>query len=578
MELLQVDQEFSYVSSPGKLFVFDAAGIEKEHFDLDLLIDSSASIFKEKGPGGWITLLTGSYFYQISLSERTLRPHPVNRFFPEPPPSNQNFAQDKAGNLWACGLDKTLLFYDAQQDTLFDFSKEFSEGIPDWCFFREVKIDRNGVVWVSTQLGLLKIVRQAGPFENFLTGTDAKGEAFSLRGITETSTGQLYIGTYSGIFQLDPVRNRTTLTPIPNNLPFYLYYQDSILWLNGGNAWDLRRDSLCTIGGSVTNSPDLGTLAQDDRGQLWWMINDRLSFRDVEELQSPWKLARRLPILPLSVCDVLYYGPNSQSLLIGIENTLFQYFPASDSLISYSALELGLPVSRIMAFHENRDGTLWIGTDLGLLHFDPSSHATKLYETSDGLPDNFVCGLLVEGDSCIWLSTNYGLSRFDIKEETFLNFFEIDGLPDNEFNRSSYYKARDGRMFFGGMRGLTSFYPEEIIQSYETQTKSFKLVLTAFEKADERRDTLFRTIQFGEGKILHIYHWDRSFKLEFALTDYSDPEHIQYSYMLYSTVIGFVHSGPAGRKAILICALRENRSAIFPQCADQKKIAGRRPR
>ena len=339
-----------------------------------------------------------------------------------------------------------------------------------------------------------------------------------------------YSGYFNFRFLIFPPQ--TNLNAIPLQLPFHLYYQDSILWLNNGNAWNFRTDSLCTIKGANPNAQDKGAFTEDDQGRLWWVSWDRLSYRQADQLQSPWQVARLLPVLYESFCDALHYGPSSQSVWIGCENTLFQYLPRSDSLLSYSAKEFGQPVSRIMALHENEDRTLWIGTDLGLLHFDPYSLSSKCYQTSEGLPDNYVCGLLMEGDSCIWLSTNHGLSRFQIEAETFANFFEIDGLPDNEFNRGSYYKARDGRMFFGGMGGLISFYPKAAIESYKDQSKAARLVLIAFEKADERADTLYRSIQLGDKKTFHIYHWDRSFSFEFALADYSDPEQIQYSYLM----------------------------------------------
>ncbi len=220
--LLKIDQEHAFVYSSGKLLVFDHAGLEKEATDLSASIGNPISFsVKQNGPGDWITVLGAGYFYQFNLSERKARPHPVNRFLRDRTTYSLNFALDEAGNIWACGLEKTLLYYDAQQDTLFDFTGEFAEAIPHKCLFGEVHIDKAGVVWVSTQLGLLKVVKQAGPFDTYLTGTDAYNRAFSIRGITEADNGEIYAGTYSGIIRIDPVRKQETLTAIPHELPFH---------------------------------------------------------------------------------------------------------------------------------------------------------------------------------------------------------------------------------------------------------------------------------------------------------------------------------------------------------------------
>ncbi len=35
-------------------------------------------------------------------------------------------------------------------------------------------------------------------------------------------------------------------------------------------------------------------------------------------------------------------------------------------------------------------------------------------------------------------------------------------LQEAKFNYNAFYKAPNGEMFFGGIKGLTSFFPEKI--------------------------------------------------------------------------------------------------------------------
>ena len=217
---------------------------------------------------------------------------------------------------------------------------------------------------------------------------------------------------------------------------------------------------------------------------------------------------------------------------MGYGKALLQYAPQIDSLTTYSRDDLGLAFTQIMAIEERPNGSLWLATDIGLISFDPANESTRLYQTSDGLPDNFICGLLTEGDSALWLSTNNGLSRFNIQAESFANFFEKDGLPGNEFNRISYLKASDESMYFGGLNGLVAFSPKEAMESYQQSAKNAHILLTNFEKTDERRNTVVQRMNFPRSTTLNIYHWDRSFTFTYALTDYADPGQTSYSYQM----------------------------------------------
>ncbi len=42
------------------------------------------------------------------------------------------------------------------------------------------------------------------------------------------------------------------------------------------------------------------------------------------------------------------------------------------------------------------------------------------------------------------------------------NYDVEDRLQGNEFNSNAYFKASDGEIFFGGVNGLTRFYPSKI--------------------------------------------------------------------------------------------------------------------
>lgn len=53
-------------------------------------------------------------------------------------------------------------------------------------------------------------------------------------------------------------------------------------------------------------------------------------------------------------------------------------------------------------------------------------------------------------------------------------FTTEDGLQDYIFNRNACAKGKDGKLYFGGVHGINSFFPEDI--NYDTV--SYPVVLT----------------------------------------------------------------------------------------------------
>lgn len=57
-----------------------------------------------------------------------------------------------------------------------------------------------------------------------------------------------------------------------------------------------------------------------------------------------------------------------------------------------------------------------------------------------------------------------------------MNYYSGDGLQGNEFTHGAYYKDEDGKIYFGGINGITSFSPRKI----NTDAKELKVYITDF--------------------------------------------------------------------------------------------------
>ncbi|MGN6417736.1 MAG: ligand-binding sensor domain-containing protein [Pseudobacter sp.] len=122
-----------------------------------------------------------------------------------------------------------------------------------------------------------------------------------------------------------------------------------------------------------------------------------------------------------------------------------------------------LNTKNIRSLHQDNNGQLWIGSDNGLVQFDPVNRKLiRIWQTADGLPNNVIYGILSDQQQRLWLSTNNGLSCFDLRRQRFFNYDISYGLQGTEFNTNCCYRDPKGVMYFGGIEGLTWFHPGSV--------------------------------------------------------------------------------------------------------------------
>ena len=140
------------------------------------------------------------------------------------------------------------------------------------------------------------------------------------------------------------------------------------------------------------------------------------------------------------------------------ENGLFTRFENNNK-------EGSLSSGKVLSLYHDSDKTLWVGTDQGLNRFNRDSLSFTTFTTANGLPNNVIYGILGDENDCLFLSTNNGLSFFDTQKSSFVNYTVKDGLPNAEFNTAAFHRGASGRLYFGGVSGMVSFFPEQLNSS-----------------------------------------------------------------------------------------------------------------
>jgi ligand-binding sensor domain-containing protein/two-component sensor histidine kinase len=119
------------------------------------------------------------------------------------------------------------------------------------------------------------------------------------------------------------------------------------------------------------------------------------------------------------------------------------------------------------------DQFLWAGLNgRGICRINLQTSEILKFTSTDGLPNDVIYGILSDDKGRLWISSNQGISCLQPgfkKDEPWLkiirNFTTEDGLQNNEYNRYSHLKTPNGLMMFGGVNGINSFYPDEVLKT-----------------------------------------------------------------------------------------------------------------
>ncbi len=484
----------------------------------------------------WVLFNNGQVFYLRNDAEE-FQLHPF--VFPQNTSTATTFLVEESGDIWVGGLGN-LWYFDASSGKVIDFNERIREIIKNTCNYRHIFKDNSGVIWISTDYGAVKLTKSDRLFTTYLSdGSEYCPDVIcSMRGITEDDKGNIYFSYYNSIHILDQQTNSVRpLFPENDfyNNPFGLVYHKNALYTGNGKRIDLTTLKVDTLFNKT--STDLGHAMVDKDGLIWigfrkWLFQYRPETKELRELSS------HAEVIDTSTLDIhyLYQAPSDGAIWMGtLESGLYKLDKRKGIVAHFGAFEGSVPQFRnnkINGIYESADTTLWIATGNGLHRWKPKTGKFRIYDKNQGLPNNFINGLLSEGDSVLWLSTDNGLSRFDVVKEKFSNFYKQDGISANEFNRVSFYKAKNGRMYFGGMNGINAFYPSGKF-SNERKYKDNKILFTEFSKLDGNYDSIItKKIGLSSLNTITLTHKDKFFSFNFALANYQNPTANTFSYIL----------------------------------------------
>ncbi len=539
-----------------EIWVFDEKGQEIKQFEFPSPRNDKAYsrlVSLQVGDDGTVwALLDHGQVYFLKPGNSAFVRHRLSDFALEHIHSSA-FLVNRRGDIWLGGTvspgahsdatpcssiqpGATLLHYEAASNSLQDYSFYYKQALPHTEPPRQIFEDRTGVVWISSFFGLIHLTEN-NLFTRYMSdGNDCcRNGVCSMRGIAEDAEGNVYFTYYNSVHVLTPKSG--SLTPLFSpevkeiGSPFGLLYFKNALWTGDGLRIDLRRFKIDTLFETPLNTEGVVILDQDSL--LWFGFEGKILTIDPKTYQSTVYTEQKNLFANDSINHITYLhqGQTGGFIWLGTREQGFFKIKKDEGIVQryHTGNHPVLPSNRILAMQENK-GKLWLATAGGLACLDILNDSLAVYTNVNGLSNNFINGILMEGDSAVWASTDNGLCRLDLRTGKFANYFQNDGLPSNEFNRLSFHQASDGRMYFGGLNGVSAFYPGTRYGDKEKQAAG-KLMLTGFAKYNGELD-LQQTFGLTESEPVDLNYRDEMFTFWFSLSDYGDPKLHRFSYKL----------------------------------------------
>lgn len=167
---------------------------------------------------------------------------------------------------------------------------------------------------------------------------------------------------------------------------------------------------------------------------------------------------------------------------------------------------------------------IFIGTNKGVFKIDTTGKILMHLNKEKGLPDECIYAMLIDKDGFLWCSSNKGVFRINKNHSTFrLN--KDDGLQENEFNTNVAAIAEDGELFFGGVNGVSSFFPNTVQNIHDSIKILVKNIRINNNPAFE--DTASWNIDRIE-----LPHDQNLFSFDFIAMGAHNPEQYVYQYQM----------------------------------------------
>jgi len=483
------------------------------------LSSNKVSGFKKLKKGVYLACTDGGGLNIIDKNKNkvtVLKENPVN---PYSITGNSFYCMtiDNTGSIWLGGYKNGINYHSKKFDdfTSFHYNPKDPNSISLHRIFTVFE-DSKGRVWIGTDDGGFSLYDKKNKNFKHFVKEEGKENTLSSNVITaihEDSKGNLLLGTWNGGFMI--------FNPETGNIKTFKADNSKKNYLLSNHVWDIEKDK---------------------NGNIWLGL-----------------LEKGLHLYKPSTGEFIDYGPQSENpnkiyhsnvmtiiedsknnIWIGTDGAgAYKYNIDKDEMIHYPHKKddkNSILDHQIITIFEDSNGNIWLGTrESGLSILNPNTNTFTHITKKHGLPDNSVFGVVEDKNNTFWISTSKGISHYNPETNDFRNYFKEDGLQGNVFMYNSSILASDGKIYMGGLKGLTVFHPDSVKINNVKPPVHFT-DFTLFDKPVEigaESSPLKKHI--SETDTILLTHKQNIFKISFVALNYTYTTKNQYAFKM----IGF---------------------------------------
>lgn len=552
------NQNNIWIASNRGLSVFNIEKKSYQYFKSDIIDhfciskDTITSLFEDQNENIWIGTSYGLNKYDKTSGTFT-------KYFYEPQNSNSlsgnyihTIVQDDNGFYWVgtdAGLNKfsvdkngkltaqrfnsetNSLSHDVIHDLMIDFSKNLWIGTlkgidktdlksKKFKLYQKTELqnsydlldnvvaslykDDEGKIWIGNWgKGLNILNRKTKEVEHYsssLTGNNYIPNDY-VHVIFEDNQKRVWIGTRSGVLIFNKISK--------NFIPIQQYFQNTDI----PSFENLRVNSI----------------VQDKNSDMWfgtqnglYHVNLKLFTTEIftaENTEEPKLCGNYIYELLFDSDEILWIATTNGLNAFDIKaNSIVRFQKDKETLNS-------LCDNFVVSLCEDYEGNIWIGTNTGVNKYSKKEKNFTFYYHDEGLPANLVYEILEDANTNLWFATGAGLALFDRKLGAFKTFSLEEGLQSLEFNLGGKYKSADGEVFFGGMNGFNSFYPD----SLNSNPYIPEIVFTNFELI---KGNIKENIRIDNVDFIELQYDVDAFTIEFAALEFTNNLNNEFAYMM----------------------------------------------
>ena len=412
-----------------------------------------------------------------------------------------SIVEDANGNIWL-GLLQKGVFMQSGETTGFSYMgyKLGSQNIIGEACVVSTCIDSKNRVWVGTDKDGLYCLDGA---ERRLLRHYKENFPATIMSVAEDNTGRIWIGSYAeGFGYIDTGGAYHKFPQYPNSSGF------AIQASKNGDVWVATMgQGLLRITSSSVKAYTMQDDAPDNPG-VNSIVNDYISKMSLSPDGKRVYLATTMGVCCLDI------EKNSWVSTFG-----------------KNCLNYGTPCRVVKEY----DGVLWVGANDGLFCYDFKQKKFHPYTADIGLSDNGIAAIERDRQGRLWIATDHGLCCHDPKNGTTRSYFVDNGLQSNEFSDGASSMTANGILVFGGVGGITWFWPEDIQQT----NWDAKVSLVAFRINNQpvNSASYSGSYQICDTTVIaaerfELASHDNTFAIQFSTLTYVNPEHITYLYSI----------------------------------------------